>query len=145
MFSEITRLGAALEGSAQQHNPTGVRHQLFLCSSDADPNSDTNVWPSSGSAHVWDLWPKHRPAPWQKEIDDLMERQMTTIDDNRRKDMYDRVQELVWKQLPLICLVSPEVLVGGSTRLRNFRPSILSSHTLRNAEHLYSFGGLNTR
>ncbi len=110
---------------------------MALVSGDVDPTSDINVWTSEGSTHVWNLGPKHGQMPWEKEIDLLMQQQMITPNYEQRKRMYDRVQQLVWENLPLICLVSPNVLVGATERLGNFRPAILSNYTLWNAEELF--------
>ena len=110
---------------------------LQLASGDADPNSEMNVWTSDGGTHVWDLGPKRSTAPWQEEIDRLMQQQMITPDYPQRKRMYDRVQQLIWENLPVICLVSPNVLAGANEKLGNFRPAILSNYTLWNAEELF--------
>lgn len=110
---------------------------MALASGDADPNSEINVWTSDGSTHVWNLGSKRTQMPWEEEIDHLMKQQMITLDYEERKRMYDRVQELIWKNLPLISLVSPNVLVGATERLQNFHPAILSDYTLWNAEELF--------
>ncbi len=110
---------------------------MALVGGDADPNSEMNVWTSQGSTHLWDLTPERTRPRWQEEIDDLMQRQMVTLDFERRKHLYDEVQELLWKNLPLIYLTSPNILVGASERLRNFRPAILNNYTLWNVEELF--------
>ena len=110
---------------------------MALASGDVDPNSEINVWTSQGGAHVWNLGSKLPAVPWQQEVDRLMQQQMITPNYEQRKRMYDRVQQLIWENLPVICLVSPNVLVGATERLRNFQPAILSNHTLWNAEELF--------
>jgi hypothetical protein len=47
------------------------------------------------------------------------------------------VQELVAENLPVIPLVSPNLLVGAKEGLGNFRPAILDHHVLWNADELY--------
>jgi peptide/nickel transport system substrate-binding protein len=110
---------------------------MALASGDADPNSEINVWDSHGGAHLWNLNSEKPRMPWEEEIDRLMHRQMITPDYEQRKRMYDRVQQLVWENLPLICFASPDVLVGATSRLENFNPAILGATTLWNAEELY--------
>jgi hypothetical protein len=39
--------------------------------------------------------------------------------------------------LPVICLVSPNILVGSKDRVGNFRPAILNPYALWNVEQLY--------
>jgi peptide/nickel transport system substrate-binding protein len=110
---------------------------LGLISGDADPTPEMNVWLSTGATHLWDL-SKGRPATaWQAEIDRLMVEQLTTLSYKDRKRSYDRVQQLVADNLPLICLVSPNVLVGAKKNLGNFRPVNLNDYTLWNVEQLF--------
>ena len=96
-----------------------------------------NVWLSSGTTHLWNLTPSQSSTPWEAEIDMLMRRQLTTRDVELRKRLYDRVQELVAQNLPIIGLVSPSVLVGATKGLGNFRPTILDHHALWNVEELF--------
>jgi peptide/nickel transport system substrate-binding protein len=110
---------------------------MALASGDADPNSEMNVLLSGGATHLWALSASRPPAPWEKEIDDLMRRQLVTLDGRERKRQYDRVQELVAENLPLIPLVSPNVLVGAKTALGNFRPAILDPTVLWNVDELF--------
>jgi peptide/nickel transport system substrate-binding protein len=104
---------------------------------DSDPNSELNVLSSKGSAHVWSLQSLKPPPPWQREIDRLMQEQLIASNYQKRKQIFDRVQEKLWENVPVICLISPDILVGAKDRIGNFRPSILSSHTLWNADQLF--------
>lgn len=107
-----------------------------LASGDVDPNSDMNVWRITGATHLWNLSQKEQ-APWEGEMDRLMVQQLGTLDYKRRKRIYGRVQQIVAQNLPLVCLVSPNVLVAAHHRVGNFRPAILESYTLWNADELY--------
>jgi peptide/nickel transport system substrate-binding protein len=110
---------------------------LALTGGDGDPNSEMNVWLSSGATHVWRPGQKAPATPWEAEIDSLMTEQIKTRDGQRRKRLYDRVQLLVAEQLPIISLVSPNVLVGATTGLANFRPTVLDHPALWNVEELF--------
>jgi len=110
---------------------------MGLVSGDADPTAEMNVWVSSGETHLWDLEGKPS-APWESEMDRLMEQQLTTLDYSRRKQLYDRVQEIVADNLPVICLASPNVLVAARNRIGNFHPAILDPYALWNVEELYA-------
>ena len=102
-----------------------------------DPNSEMNVWISSGPTHLWHLGESRPATPWEDEIDGLMHRQLVTLDARERKRLYDRVQALVAENLPLIPLISPNVLVGAREGLGNFRPAILDPYVLWNADELF--------
>lgn len=110
---------------------------MALGSGDADPNSEMNVWLSNGATHLWHLGQSRPATPWEQEIDALMRRQLVTRDTPERKRLYDRVQALVAENLPLIPLVSPDVLVGTRPSLGNFRPAVLDHNVLWNADELF--------
>ncbi|MGA8144995.1 MAG: ABC transporter substrate-binding protein [Candidatus Acidiferrales bacterium] len=110
---------------------------MGLASGDADPTAEMNVWVSSGETHLWDLQGKP-VTPWESEMDKLMEQQLTTLDYSKRKQLYDRVQEIVAGDLPVICIVSPNILVGARNRIGNFKPAILDPYALWNVEQLYA-------
>jgi peptide/nickel transport system substrate-binding protein len=110
---------------------------LGLASSDADPNSDINVWLSSGGTHLWNPSQTRPGTPWEAEIDRLMRQQLTTRSYKERKRLYDRVQEILDVNQPMIFLASPDVLVGAKITIGNFRPAVLEPYALWNVEQLY--------
>jgi peptide/nickel transport system substrate-binding protein len=110
---------------------------MALGSGDVDPTSEMSVWLSSGPTHLWHLGQPQPATPWEREIDERMRRQLVTLDPQERKRLYDRVQELVAENLPLIPLISPNILVGAREGLGNFRPAILDHYVLWNADELF--------
>jgi peptide/nickel transport system substrate-binding protein len=110
---------------------------LGLSEGDVDPSSQMNVWLSSGNDHVWDIGESHPATEWESQIDQLMEKQLYTLNRDARKALYDRVQEIIATDLPVISLVSPNTLVAAKTKLANFRPAVPDPHTLWNSEQLF--------
>ena len=110
---------------------------LGLGGGDSDPNGSLDIVTSTGQRHLWRLASGGAVEAWQKEIDTLMERQLGELDRSVRKQLFDRVQEILAEQLPWIPLVSPNTLVGADRNLGNFRPAILSHSTLWNADEIY--------
>jgi peptide/nickel transport system substrate-binding protein len=110
---------------------------MGLVSGDADPTSEMNIWVTSGGTHLWDLNQTKPATAWEAEMDRLMEQQLITRDYAKRNRLYDRVQEIVAENLPVICLASPNILVGAKDRVGNFRPAILDPYALWNIEELY--------
>jgi peptide/nickel transport system substrate-binding protein len=104
---------------------------------DVDPTPEMNVWMSDGSTHVWHLDEKSPATPWEAELDRLMQEQLVTMNHAKRKKIYDRTQQIIADQLPLICLVSPNLLAAAKTDLGNFQPSILPPYALGNVEQLF--------
>ena len=110
---------------------------LALGTGDADPTAEMNVWPSSGSTHVWHLGETKPATPWEAQIDELMQKQEVTLKYAERKALFDRVQELIGQNLPVICLASPNILLAAKNTIGNFRPAILAPYATWNAEELY--------
>jgi peptide/nickel transport system substrate-binding protein len=110
---------------------------MGLGGGDADPNPELNVWTSQGTSHLWHLNEAQPATAWEREIDGLMQQQMVTLDYARRKQLYDRVQQLIAEQLPFIFLATPNVLAAADARVANFHPAILDPYTLWNADELY--------
>jgi len=106
-------------------------------SGDADPNSDMNVWLSSGNLHLWNPSAAKPATPWEAEIDTLMRDQMWARTVADRKRMFDKVQALVAEHDPMIFLASPHILVAAKPTLGNFTPAILPHYALWNVDELY--------
>ncbi len=87
-----------------------------------DPHLAQNVWKSWGSLHLW--WPRQeQPATdWEAEIDRLFDQAATTVDQVRRKRLYDRWQEIAAEQVPLIYLPVPLVQPAYRNTLGNISP-----------------------
>ena len=110
---------------------------MGLVSGDADPTSEMNVWMSNGDTHLWHPNQSRPATTWEAEMDRLMQQQLVTLNYAKRKRMYDRVQEIVAEDLPVICLVGPDILVGANERVGNLQPAIMDPYTLWNIDQLY--------
>ena len=110
---------------------------LGLVSPDADPNTDINVWLSSGASHFWNPSQAHPATTWEAEIDKLMEQQLVAKSFEERKKSFDRVQQLLDENQPFIFLVTPDILVGAKNNVGNFQPTVLEPYALWNVETLF--------
>jgi peptide/nickel transport system substrate-binding protein len=110
---------------------------MGLVSGDADPTPDMNILMSNGQTHLWHLGEKTPATPWEAELDQLMQKQLVTLNYQQRKKIYDRVQEILATQLPMVYLASPNILVGAQEDLGNFRPAIIEQYTFWNADELF--------
>ena len=110
---------------------------LAIVSPDADPNVDLNTWLSSGGNHLWNPSQAHPSTAWEAEIDRLMEQQLVAPGYEQRKKLYDRVQEILAENQPMIFLASPDILVGAKNSIGNFHPAVLEPYALWNVEQLY--------
>jgi len=114
---------------------------LGLVSFDADPNSDLNVWLSSGGTHLWNPSQAHPATSWEAEMDRLMEQQLSATSFEQRKKLYDRVQEILAENQPMIFLASPHILAGAKNTIGNFHPAVLEPYVLWNVEQLFQRNG----
>jgi peptide/nickel transport system substrate-binding protein len=114
---------------------------MGIASYDADPNSDINVWLSSGGTHLWNPSQSHPATPWEAEIDRLISDQMSARTFDQRKTLYNRAQEILAEYQPMIFLASPDILAGAKNSVGNFHPAALEPYVLWNVEQLYLKNG----
>lgn len=108
-----------------------------------EPNSGANVWRSDGSVHLFNQR-KIEPGkptdlsdrfPWEKKLDELVERGAQTFDVEERHKIYDELQQVVYDQAPFIYLYAPLNIVAIKDRIKNFNPTPLS--TFHNMEEIW--------
>ena len=66
-----------------------------------------------------------------------MEQQLSTSGYDQRKKLYDRVQEILAENQPMIFLASPDILVGAKNSIANVHPAVIEPYALWNVEQLY--------
>jgi peptide/nickel transport system substrate-binding protein len=94
------------------------------------------VWLSSAENHQWNPQQKTPETAWEAEIDRLMRAQASSSDMKKRKEAFDRVQEIVVEQEPFIFLINKNALSAVSMTVHGAAPVILSPQTFWNAEWL---------
>src|SRR5262249_27245143 len=100
-------------------------------------NSQMNAWMSSGPNHAWFPGEKTPATAWEAEIDRLMLAQSREPDHARRKKAFDRVQEIVAREAPVIFLVVKNSLAAYRSRVGNVAPSPFFPYLLWNADRLW--------
>ncbi len=100
-----------------------------------EPNEGANVWKLSGRLHMFDQ-KLHKPRDWELEIDRIFNEATRYVDFQRRKNLYDKFQEIVYEKLPFIYLVSPIRIVAIQNDLRNVNPTIYGG-VIYNLESIY--------
>ena len=109
---------------------------LGLVNNDLDPNLQMNVWLSSAENHQWNPGQKAPATAWEAEIDSLMRTQASALDQRKRKQAVDKVQEIVWQQEPFIYLVNKNALSAVSPKLHNAHPVVLRPQVYWNIDQL---------
>jgi peptide/nickel transport system substrate-binding protein len=123
-----------------------VKNHLLTCNYDAiymrpvmtdlDPAGNMDLWLSSGRAHLWNLEQQKPATPWEAEIDRLMTEQASTVDQNRRKELFNQVQRIWAENAPALYFAAPRLFYAHSTRLRGVVPSVQRPPVLWNADSL---------
>jgi peptide/nickel transport system substrate-binding protein len=93
---------------------------------DNEPNNGANVWKSNGRLHLFDI-KSSQDQPlvrdWEKEVDMLFNEGVQHMDFQSRKKYYDRFQEIIAEENPLIYLASPNTLSAISYKIIDVKPT----------------------
>jgi peptide/nickel transport system substrate-binding protein len=107
---------------------------FHLTTTDTDPALNRDFWMSSGGAHVWHLGQKLPATAWEREIDDLMLRQATALDEEERRRLFIEVQKIFLKHQPMVYFAAPRIFVAASSRMSNLTPAISRPQLLWSAD-----------
>jgi peptide/nickel transport system substrate-binding protein len=130
---------AALDsGAAIDRIERGDYDALYFrfLTTDLDPALNIDLWMSSGSAHVWNPSQARPATDWERQLDDLMKRQVASLDQAQRKALFDQVQRIVAEQLPMIQFAAPKITLATSTRVVGATPALLRPSILWNPDTL---------
>lgn len=115
---------------------------IALTGNPLEPHSGHNVWTSSGALHLFnqrtdeDMKGTDKILPFEKELNSIFKRASLELDFDKRKALYDRYQEIVAKENPIIYLYSPANIVAIRKKFKNVYPTELGG-TLHNIEEIY--------
>ncbi|MEC4814964.1 MAG: ABC transporter substrate-binding protein [Scytonema sp. PMC 1069.18] len=101
-----------------------------------EPHDGANVWLPDGGLHAFNQKPQAGQEPligrevadWEVEIGRLYIEAAREFDEEKRKEIYAKTQQLAQEYLPLIYLVNPLSLAAVRNRLENIKFSALGSH-----------------
>lgn len=113
---------------------------MGLTGSPIEPNGGKNVWLSDGRLHMFNQRNpqegKAKILPWEKELDYLYTQGALATKFEDRKKYYDKYQEIVYKEKPMIYIYSPIRIVALRNKFKNIYPSSLGGIT-HNIEEIY--------
>nr|MBP8273284.1 ABC transporter substrate-binding protein [Acidobacteriota bacterium] len=101
-----------------------------------DPAINSDLWLSSGSFHFWNPGQETPATPWEKQIDDLMRTQATTMEMGKRIEIFAEVQRIFAEHEPMIHFAAPKVTVAMSARVTGAVPSVVKPQILWKPETL---------
>lgn len=113
---------------------------MGLTGSPLEPNGGKNVWLSDGRLHMFNMRTpqegKLNILPWEKELDEMFTKGALATTFEERKKYYDKYQEIVYNQKPMIYIYSPIIITAIRNKFKNIYPSPLSGLTY-NIEEIY--------
>lgn len=113
---------------------------MGLTGSPLEPNGGKNVWMSDGRLHMFNMRTpaegKANILPWEKELDEMFEKGALATSFSERKKYYDRYQEIVYNEKPMIYIYSPVIITALRNKFKNIYPSPLNGVTY-NIEEIY--------
>jgi peptide/nickel transport system substrate-binding protein len=119
---------ATLEGNALiQKFVSGKDYDavyFHLTTTTTDPVLNADFWSSAGEAHIWNPGQKSPSTEWERQIDELMVKSASALDDAVRKSTFLEVQKIFAAHQPMVYFAAPRVFVAASTRLTNLTPTI---------------------
>jgi peptide/nickel transport system substrate-binding protein len=87
-----------------------------------DPGLNPQFWLSSGNFHFWNPRQATPATAWEKQIDDLFNRQSRAPQLAERQRLITEAQRVLVDQLPAIYFVAPKVTLAVSRRVLNAQP-----------------------
>jgi peptide/nickel transport system substrate-binding protein len=117
---------------------------MGLTGSNLEPHGGANIWKSDGFLHLFNqrlVKPGQKTdisdaLPWEKQLDQYFEQGSQTFDLNERKAIYDKYQQVIYDQAPLVYLFSQLQVVAVRERVQNVDPTPLGGVT-HNMEELW--------
>lgn len=105
-----------------------------------EPHSGKSVWYSYGPMHLFN---KRLPTeknqmiePWEAQLDNIFNEASLKLNFKERKALYDKYQEIVYKEKPIIYLYSPLRVIAIRNKFGNIYPTQLGG-IVHNPEEIY--------
>ena len=115
---------------------------ISLTGNPLEPHSGNNVWRSDGALHLFnqrsdeDIKSTDRILPFEKELDKIFDEAKVQIDVQKRKELYNKYQEIVAENNPVIYLYSPVNIIAVRNKFKNVYSTQLGGLT-HNIEEIY--------
>ena len=102
---------------------------IALTSNINEPNSGYNVWNPYGSLHLFnkrtpnDLTSSDKILAFEQELLDIFKKGALELNFNKRKEIYDRYQEIVADENPMVYLYAPLNIYAIRKKVKNVYPT----------------------
>lgn len=113
---------------------------MGLTGSTLEPHGGKNVWNSNGPLHLFNQRTEEnygkKVLNFEKQIDDIYEIAAAELNFEKRKKYYDRYQEIIYNERPMIYLYSQLRLIAVRNRVGNLYPTVLGG-VIHNPQEIY--------
>lgn len=114
---------------------------MGLTGSPLEPNGGKNVWLSDGRLHMFNMRTEEEGKAglltWEKELDEMMNKGALVTKFEDRKKYYDKYQEIIYTQKPMIYIYSPISIVAVRNKFKNIYPTSLGG-VIHNIEEIWT-------
>jgi peptide/nickel transport system substrate-binding protein len=110
---------------------------LVMSLTEPDPSSYTNFLSSGSPTCRWRPKQSKPATDWEARIDDLLAKQASETNPERRRAAFNEIQRILAEQSPVIPVVARHVPVAANQRVGNYSPSAILPYSLWNAEKLF--------
>lgn len=129
---------------------------MGLSGSRFEPYGGANVWKADGRMHMFDTrLPDENDKvtvsdarPWEKEIDRCLDEAAHSLDENKRRQLYNRFQQIAYEEQPFIYIYTPMLLTACRNNIGNYKPTPYGLYytpkgSLHNLYEIYLKGAKN--
>ncbi|MEM8550099.1 MAG: ABC transporter substrate-binding protein, partial [Verrucomicrobiota bacterium] len=92
---------------------------LLAFTGGGDPAGGKSLYLSSGKHHMWHPEQKEPATEWEARIDAIIAEQERTLDQDRRKELFNELQVIFSREVPLIYLLNPQAFCGMKNKWQN--------------------------
>ncbi len=115
---------------------------IALTSNINEPNAGYNVWTPNGALHLFnkrtnnDIKSTDKILDFEKELENIFKMGALELDFEKRKKIYDKYQELVAKENPMIYLYAPLNISAIRKKVKNVYPTKIGG-LIQNIAEIY--------
>ena len=112
---------------------------LGFTGSPLEPYGGKNVWYSNGTLHLFNMrknYDKSKITPWEKRLDEIFDAAALELDFDKRRELYEEYQKLIYDISPMIYLYSPVRISAVRNKFGNVHPTKIGG-VFHNIEEIY--------
>jgi len=73
---------------------------------------------------MWHPLQKRPATKWEAQVDKLFAKASITLDEEKRKELYQKAFRIIYEEQPMLFIATPEELIASWNRIKNFYPTV---------------------